>query len=228
VDPHPDSNNCELKDKQNKLVYRHVLLPGALLPEEEEAGIDRRFTAPKCRDLYVTVEAQLGECCYDISVSFGNIVVVLTRQEITAQIGRMKGNWEIRVQELQRDPLAREEFDDHLTRLRSDALRQKRELAKGLNCVQRNKGCAREWSPTSKAIGSHKRALQNYARQVECSQRRAELQLPQENSQWGTPRAPSKENFVRGFCPRSCLNQAGAAICRPPAEAAQVPAITAE
>lgn len=205
-DPHPGSNSYEFKGKQNTLVYRHVIPAGG---EDVDAGIDRRHTAPNCRELHLTLEAPLGECQYDISVVFGRVHIALTRQELAAQVAKIKRTWECRVHELQRDPLAREDFESHVDDLKEADVKFKRKLAGGLDFVNRNKVSSQKWSARSKAFSLHKRALQNYARHDECSRRRAEL--------------PSIEDRRR-----RPLQQCGTAVCHTPVEAVQAPAIFME
>lgn len=205
-DPHPGQNNHDFKGKQNMLVYRHVIPPGG---EDIDAGIDRRHTAPIARELHLTVEAPLGECEYDISVIFGRVHIALTRQELAMQVAKIKRSWECKVHELQRDPLAREDFEGHVEDLREAAEKSKRKLAGGLNFVNRNKVSSQKWSAKSKAFSLHKRALQNYARHDECSRRRAELPPIEDRSrrQW---------------------QQCGTAVCHTPVEAVEAPGISLE
>lgn len=167
-DPQPSSNKYDFRGKDDKIVYKHVLPPG-----DEDAGIDRRHVAPSCRELFVTVEATIGECEYEISVKFAAAKVALSRKEMAAQIAKVHRAWEARIHELQHDTVAREEFDCHVMDLRESIAQQKSDAAHGANYVRRNKSKAREQTQTSRVVGVHKRALQKCARHEACSLRRA-------------------------------------------------------
>lgn len=176
-DPQPCSSKYEFRGKDEKLVYKHVLPPA-----EEESGVDRRHVAPPCRELFVTVEALLGECQYELLVTCGPPNVTLSRKEMTAQVAKIHRSWEARIHDLQHDILAREEFDSHVTDLRKAAVQHKRTAARGHNFVRRNIGNAHDCSARSKVVGLHKRALQNCARHDACSLRRADRQTQQNGS----------------------------------------------
>jgi len=176
-DPQPSSNKYEFRGKDDKLVYNHVLAAADL-----DVGVDRRHVAPKCRELFVTVEAHLGECEYDLLVTFCPPNVTLSRKEMAAQVAKIHRSWEARIHELQHDILAREEFDTHVIDLRKAIVQHKRAAAGGHNFVRRNIGNAHDCSARSKVVGLHKRALQNCARHDACSLRRADRQMQQNGS----------------------------------------------
>lgn len=170
----PCENKYDFKGKDDKLVYKHVLDAG-----DEESGVDRRHVAPKCRELFLTVEAQIAECHYELSVTFARAKVALSRKEMAAQVAKIHNSWAARIHELQHDLLAREEFDDHVDGLQETNLRNKRRLAGGHNFVRRNIGNAQGCTQKSRVVGVHKRALQNCARHDACSRRRHNRQLEQ-------------------------------------------------
>jgi len=176
-DPQPSSHKFEFRGKDDKLVYNHVLSAADL-----DVGVDRRHVAPKCRELFVTVEAHLGECEYDLLVTFGPPNVTLSRKEMAAQVAKIHRSWEARIHELQTDILAREEFDTHVTDLRRRKVQHKRTAAGGHNFVHRNIGNAQDSSARSRVVGLHKRALQNCARHDACSLRRADREMQQNGS----------------------------------------------
>lgn len=207
-DPRPDSDNHELQGKDDKVVYNHALSPD----DDWGATVDRRHTAPNCRELFVTVEAQLGECEYNLSVTFGHAKVVLTRKELAAQVANLKRTWATRVQEFQRDPLAREEFDSRVTELRKVAAQKKRDFAHGSNFIKTNIGKTEDYTPRSKAVKLHKRALLNCAKREACSLRRID----------------HVEYGHRGATARRELQSSATAVYHTPVEVVQVPAISIE
>jgi len=166
----PNSDNFEFKGKDEKILYRHVIPPG-----EDESGVDRRTVAPSCRDLYVTVEAGLADCQYDISVAFAPVNVIMSRKELSLQVAKLHQSWETRLLDLQHDPVGREDFDAKVKDMHNAIAKKKRDFAKNLNILKRNKGQARENTMELKLIKIHKRALQKCARQEAVALRRAQM-----------------------------------------------------
>jgi len=214
-DHHPGSNNHEFAGKNDvktdrlQIAYKHVLPPG-----DEDSGVDRRNTAPSCRELFVTVEALLGESIFVLSVEFGRANINLSRKEMSAQVDKLRPGWGSKVKELQRDAAVRDEFDDHLVDLRASAAERTAEMAHGRDFVKSNRAKANAWSPKAKLIGLHKQALKNYARHDAVSLRRADLEFGL---------VPGHEQ--KASVPRSHLLRAGAAVVHSPIEADQVPAM---
>jgi len=177
----PCSSQYEIKGHDSKLVYRHMVHP---TNNEEDGGVDRRRAVPSCRDLFVTLEAEMGECHVDLLVTFSHINVVLTRSELAAQLAKSScKSWATTVSELQREPMARAEFETHVIDLRKAKYRKQMEFSRGLHYVRSNitavcEGNARE----KKLLVTHKRALQNIARHDAASVRRLELSASLRNS----------------------------------------------
>jgi len=90
----------------------------------------------------------------------------------------MKPTWATKIQELQREPGARSEFETHVHDLRKAATQRTRDLAAGIDHVQQNIVSARALNSQLKAFELHKRALQNCARQDAASNRRSEQSKP--------------------------------------------------
>mmetsp|Transcript_124760 Transcript_124760/g.216324 ORF Transcript_124760/g.216324 Transcript_124760/m.216324 type:complete len:766 (-) Transcript_124760:45-2342(-) len=136
----PSSKNYELKGKasgslEERIVYEHAISADE---GEENATIDRRQAVPRCRELYVTVEAEAGECAYRLHVNWTNIKIVLTRNEISSQVQKIRRGWEARLGELQREPGQREQFEEHVRTLQDIMYDKKKELYGGKDFTQRN------------------------------------------------------------------------------------------
>merc|ERR1712032_384056 len=76
----PSAKSHSLRGKDQKLVYEHAILH-AIEDDEDMANFDRRHAVPHCRELFVTAEADKGECSYELSVSFSHMKIVLSRDE---------------------------------------------------------------------------------------------------------------------------------------------------
>jgi len=118
---HPDSKNYDVKGKETKLVYEHG--------PSDAAGSEAAR-----RDLYLSVEAALGQCVYRLVVEFISIkkVVRPTQQNMLA-----------RIHELKTDLSKREEFDEHLQYLEErKALRKRQEQSQRKGSVNINGAAA--------------------------------------------------------------------------------------
>lgn len=178
----PHTGNYEIKGKDDKIVYKHVLSPSQ---HEEDISncVDRRHAVPSCREMFFAVEAQANEAHFELSVSFQPLNVVLTRKELAGQLLKIRRSWEARILELQREPVAREQFEEHIVEIKSKRAETQQTMSHGQNFVERNRRCVQDWTPRSKRTGLHKRALQMCARQEAASRRRdetkeKELELP--------------------------------------------------
>jgi len=168
----PHSSNYEIKGKDDKIVYKHVLSPSQ--HEEELANcVDRRHAVPSCRELYFMVEAQSTEIHFELTVSFQPLNVVLTRKELAGQLMKIRRSWEARIIELQ-NPIARAEFEEHITDLRRSKIENHKAQSGGRNFVKRNYRAVQDCNPMQNRIGLHMRALQSRARQDAASRRRNE------------------------------------------------------
>lgn len=169
----PCENHFELKGHQGKVVYKHVLPPPTC---EEDIGVDRRRVVPKCRDLFLTLDAQMGDVQALVGVTFSPINVMLNRHELHAQMAKIKRTWATRVYELQHEPMARADFENHVEDLRKNAVSKALKQASGQNFVNGNRADAcRDNAPVRNQLKMHKRALQNFARHDAASIRRLGL-----------------------------------------------------
>jgi hypothetical protein len=141
---------------------------------EEAAVVDRRHAVPPCRELFITVEAEAGECKYLLQVKQTRIKIILTKAEITSQIQKMKRGWESRLHELQREPVAREQFEEYLLNLKDSIWEKKREMYGSHDHVAMNvaMNVAEETDYGTKLLKMKKKALKRCALQDEAQKRR--------------------------------------------------------
>lgn len=123
----PNVKNYDFRGRDEKIVYEHAIG----VDDEENPTVDRRQAVPSCRELFLTVEAEAGECQIRLSVTFGHLKIVLTRSEASAQLRKIRRGWEARVGELQREPGLREQFEEHVGDLEVYVAERRRRAARG-------------------------------------------------------------------------------------------------
>eukprot|EP00929_Paragymnodinium_shiwhaense_P053903 TRINITY_DN27021_c0_g1_i1.p1 TRINITY_DN27021_c0_g1~~TRINITY_DN27021_c0_g1_i1.p1 ORF type:complete len:907 (-),score=146.05 TRINITY_DN27021_c0_g1_i1:187-2808(-) len=178
--PRPSEKDHEFKGKEEKLVYEHALMH----PVDDEEGlgfVDRRSVVPKCRELFITVVAETGECSYRLVVTFGYIKIVLTRQELANQVKEMKRNWETRLAELQRDPVLKEQFEERVLSIKEERLASERARRRGLDFVSINSTSVDDFLPECRIVRAKKQALKRQGRELENLARRQDLEKEDED-----------------------------------------------
>lgn len=167
----PTAKSHDLRGKDEKLLYEHAILTTDH-DNEEAAAVDRRQAVPRCRDLFVTVEAEAGECTYRLSVHFGHVKIVLTRSELASQVQKIKAGWETRLRELQREPAQLEEFKEHVRQLQDSVKLKKTDLYRGKDFTEKNVNSVRQCTPRGKLMHAQENALRTCLRQDEVHHRR--------------------------------------------------------
>lgn len=167
----PNSKNHDIKGKDDKVVYEHAITH-ADEQDEMAAQVDRRTVVPTCRELFVTVEAEAGECSYSLKVKHSAMKIVLTKAEIKVQIQRQRGGWESRILDLQREPAQREEFEEHILKLQDNIVMKRKEVYGTLDHTAMNVTFTEETDARTKLLAIKKKAMQRCARQDEAQKRR--------------------------------------------------------
>eukprot|EP00927_Polykrikos_kofoidii_P055274 TRINITY_DN49550_c0_g1_i1.p1 TRINITY_DN49550_c0_g1~~TRINITY_DN49550_c0_g1_i1.p1 ORF type:complete len:917 (-),score=105.89 TRINITY_DN49550_c0_g1_i1:56-2806(-) len=165
----PSQKDYDLKGKDDKLVYEHAIKQPS--EDEDRAYVDRRHAVPKCRELCVTVEGYTGESTYRLVITFGYLKIVLSRHELSAQVQAIKRGWEVRVAEVQRDQVTREQFDERVKQLRYE-LDDRNRKQQGMDFVARNVRSVQCLNPEQQFDNSRKKALLFQARQEAVATRR--------------------------------------------------------
>lgn len=184
----PSSKNYEIKGKavsahEERIVYEHAISADE---GEDTAGIDRRQAVPRCRELYVTLDAEAGECSYRLHVSWTNIKIVLTRNEISSQVQKMRRGWEARLGELQREQGAREQFEEHVRTLHEMMIDKKKDLYGGKDFTAQNYRSAPVSDPRARVLMLQKQALKRCERQDQArvQRERIEQETDRNNVAW--------------------------------------------
>lgn len=126
----PSARNHDYRGKDDKLVYEHVL--GG--DDDEDNLRDKHHSAPKCSDLYITVEANTGEAGYKMTIFFEPIKVALRQ----VRMQKRRRGWESRAADLQRDTDAREQFEEHVQHLKEQRRLLRQLASNGVDYLQRN------------------------------------------------------------------------------------------
>lgn len=163
----PNSKNYEYKGKDDKLVYEHALHA----EDGEELNQDRRTAVPPCREFFFTVEAEAGECAYALKVHMSNLKIILTKEEISSQVQRMRRGWEARLQELEREPVQREKFEEHLLTLEDEKRERKKEMFRGKDWTMANLEI-KDFDRSMKVLSLKKKALERCKRREENTKRK--------------------------------------------------------
>jgi len=166
----PTLRSHEMRSSHDRLVYEHALAAADEL--DESVGLDRRKSAPPCRELFVTAEAEAGESSFKLQVTFGQIKIVLSRAEIASQMQKIRRGWEARVATLQQEPAVREQFEEHVKTIAEDKRKQKVDNHRGVNFLERNMRQVPEASPRKALARLQKKALLGFAKHDEVSSRR--------------------------------------------------------
>lgn len=170
--PTPDTTKHDFKGKDGELVYEHALAEKDV-EREHAANVDRRFSVPQCRELYVTVEATAaGGCTFLISAFASRLNIVLTRRELAGHVERVRKPWASRIQELQRDPVEAEEFQEHLHNLMRQAKSKRHKICRE-DVVKRHREAVEDARPDRKHQLHVLRALRTIAR-VEAAKKNLE------------------------------------------------------
>jgi len=148
---------------------------------EDVGGLDRRSAVPACRELFVTAEAEAGECTYRLLVTFGVIKIVLSRAEIASQVQKIRRGWEARVAMLQREPAQREQFEEHVRAVLEERRSRKRDHHRGMNFLDRNARQVSEASPRRRLLKLQKQALRGFARHDAVNHAREEIEEEEEH-----------------------------------------------
>lgn len=173
----PCSSHYDIKGQREgndvKVVYRHMIHP---MNSDEDLNIDRRRAVPPCRDLFVTIEGEMGECQISMVAMFTQINVVLTRHELAAQLAKMKRTWATRVHEYQHQPVARAEFEADLAKQVEINKEKKRKFARNLNFVHSNIADACDKNAVNRKVTDHyKRILKNIERRERVASNRLKM-----------------------------------------------------
>jgi len=142
---------------------------------------------PSCRELFVTVEAEAGECSYSLKVKHSSIKIVLTKAEISSQIQKMRRGWESRLHDLQREPAQREQFEEHILNLQESIMDKKRKTYGDEDFVVTNLvSQIEEGEWRTKLLKMKKKALQRCAQQDQAQQRRQvqDREKQQKQEEW--------------------------------------------
>lgn len=131
----PSARHCEYKAKDLIIVYQHVVK----FDDDDAGDIDRTKAVPKAKDLFVCVEGSKGETQFRVSFALGQAQIVLTRSELAKRIKSIRGGWEARVDELRREPSARDDFMDHVHELQKRNLMRRKMEASGKDFQSINK-----------------------------------------------------------------------------------------
>jgi len=170
----PNSKDHELCGRDNKLVYEHVLTATDEL--EGAVNIDRRSAVPSSRELFLGVEAEAAECSFRLTVTFKHIKVVLSRAEIAFRMQNIRQGWKAQLVQLHREPLQREQFEEHVLALQEEKEFAKRERHRGKNFVNRNMRSLEDASPRTKRVMLQQRAAAVSAKHDEVAIRREKLE----------------------------------------------------
>lgn len=112
----PNAKQSEFRmQEEGMLQYNH-----ALDVEEYDGVVDRTKAVPKARELYISVTALTGDCVYNIKATFQRPRIVLTRAELAAKTKSKRSGADAKIEELQRDPAAQLQFQDHLDDLKRE------------------------------------------------------------------------------------------------------------
>eukprot|EP00928_Gymnodinium_smaydae_P045585 TRINITY_DN3036_c0_g2_i2.p1 TRINITY_DN3036_c0_g2~~TRINITY_DN3036_c0_g2_i2.p1 ORF type:complete len:760 (+),score=155.58 TRINITY_DN3036_c0_g2_i2:1255-3534(+) len=158
----PHAKNYEFRGKEDRIVYDHVLLGD----EAAELG----EVVPRCRDLYISVEGEVGEAVYRLAVSFRPVKVSSHNRDRGKDAARNKESWQARLRELQGDVGKLESFEEHIHRLQE--VRAARKHA-GEDILERNaRSAAANSSPSQRLARLQKESLRRAANQEAVQSRR--------------------------------------------------------
>mmetsp|Transcript_98598 Transcript_98598/g.195613 ORF Transcript_98598/g.195613 Transcript_98598/m.195613 type:complete len:701 (+) Transcript_98598:55-2157(+) len=188
----PSSKDHELCGRDNKLIYEHALLSAS---EELDLGLDRRHAVPVCRELFLGIEAEAGECSFRLTVAFKHIKVVLSRAEIAFRMQNIRQGWKARLVQLNREPAQREQFEEYVQALQDEREFAKRERHRGVNFVDRNMRSLSNASPRIKLSTLQARSVAVSAKHDEVAARREKLEqdLNLRNTYWISQREERRQ-----------------------------------
>lgn len=179
----PDATKHDFRGKDGELVYEHALAEKDV-DKEHSASVDRRFNVPPYNELYVTVEATAaGGCTFLISAFSSRLNIVLTRRELAGHVDQVRKPWSSRIQELQRDPVEAQEFQEHVHRLICQAKIKRHKICKE-DVAKRHREAVEDARPERKHQLHVLRALRTIAKMEavkknqEAAERRRASMLP--------------------------------------------------
>lgn len=174
----PNARNHEFRGEDDKIYYEHALSNND--DSEEAALLDRRKDVPPCRELFVTIEAETGECTCRILVTFGRIKIVLSRSEIAAQVAKMRRGWEAKLAETQKDPLQREMLEERVKTLKIARAKELRVQHREMNYLDRNARIAAASTPRALALKNQNKALLEHEHHHVIASRREQVEQERE------------------------------------------------
>jgi len=176
----PNAKNHQLRGKDEKIVYEHALSCDTM--DEENGLADRRSCVPSCRELFVTVESELG-CQCRTSAHVGHLKIVLTRKEISSQVKKIRRGWEARIGELRREPAMREVFDEHVNQL---SMNKRHERYGGRDFLEEHSRSLQDHAPRDKIKRLQMKAITRCEREDMVRKRRENkaLELDLNKSEW--------------------------------------------
>jgi len=174
VHERPGPKNAEMRGKDARIVYEHAF--GADDTDEIAAQVDRRCAVPKCKDLFVTVSADMGECTFTLAVTIAPIKIKLTRAELAVQVQKIRSGWESRVFAIQHEPAQRELFDERLKKIESEMSVRKHELYGQNNFMAKNAKAVQDALPIARFHNRKRAAVDRLSHHEETLRRREETE----------------------------------------------------
>lgn len=168
----PSARNYDFKGKDDKILYEHVQTGG----DEDADG----HQVHSVRELFVSVEADAGEASFKLSVGLTAVKVVLSRAELTSRVQKMRRGWESKLEDLQKDVNAREQFEDRVKQLRDDKRKHMLQMHHGVDYLQRNMSMTLEGYSDNKSEKMIRQADKSKERHVKAVEIQQDLEKQQE------------------------------------------------
>lgn len=171
----PSMRHCEYRAKEGVFVYEHVV---KFDPDSEDAqDIDRTKVVPKCKELFVCVEGMRGEGQFRIHYALSKVKIVLTRAELAKRLQKIRRGWEARIEELAKEPSAREEFLEKVNEMQKEKVRSRKNMSSGKDFSSINKTeASTKFTPKGKFLQIRASVMKRYQMCDAAKERKAELE----------------------------------------------------